>query len=61
MSAYSKCGISKEFLQVILKLVQPRLTKDDSLLEKNLNGEAIDQDAFMLQMCFSAIEQHIKG
>ena len=45
----------------MLKLVWPRLIKDDSLLENFLNGEAIDRDAFMLRMCFGAIEQHVKG
>ena len=56
MSTYSECGISKKFLWAILKLVWPRLIKDNSLLEKILNGEAIDRDAFMLRMCFSTIK-----
>ena len=60
MSTCSECGISKEFLRAMLKLVRPRLTKDDSLLEKNLNGEAVDRDAFMLRICFGAIEQHVE-
>ena len=44
----------------MLKLVRPRLTRDNSLLEDFLNGEAIDRDAFMLRMCFGAIEQHVE-
>jgi len=60
ISTYSKCGISKEFLRAILKLVRPRLTKDNSLLENFLNSEAINRDAFMLRMCFGAIKQHVK-
>jgi len=60
MSTCSECGISKEFLQAILKLVRPRLIKDNSLLEIFLNGEAIDRDAFMLRIHFGAIKQHIK-
>ena len=61
MSTYSKYRISKEFLRVILKLVRPRLIKDNSLLEKNLNGEAINRDAFILRIYFSAIKQYIKN
>jgi hypothetical protein len=51
---------SKEFLKEMLRLIRPRLTKDDSLMEKFLNDEAIDRDAFMLRMCFGAIEQHVE-
>ena len=42
ISTCSKCGISKEFLRAMLKLVWLYLIKDNSLLEKNLNGEAVD-------------------
>jgi len=42
ISTYSKCGIPKEFLQAILKLVWPCLIKNNSLLGNFLNGKAIN-------------------
>jgi len=42
MSICNKYGIFKEFLQAILKLIQPCLIKNDFLLENFLNGETIN-------------------